>query len=239
MRKGFVFLAIFLFPALAFSADEAVAKIKSALKDLPVEWVKPFDPIPGLYEVKAGRNLYYVDATGRYLISGHVFETATHRDLTARRLEEINRIDWSILPLDAAIVSGDPNGLKLAVFTDPDCPYCRKLEQELKGIQGLRIYTFLYPIPALHPDATRKARAIWCAEDRHRALQEVMLNGKDPGQASCDAPLDQIAAVARKIGVMGTPTLVSGDGRVHSGWMTRRQLLQWLDKDRRNHAEKP
>lgn len=95
--------------------------IRKAIADLPISEVRT-TPVKGLYEVRVGNTVYYATADGQHLIAGgHLFETATHRDLTRERLEEINRIDWRQLPLDQAIVSGDPKAkLKLAVFTDPD-----------------------------------------------------------------------------------------------------------------------
>jgi thiol:disulfide interchange protein DsbC len=96
---------------------------------LVVKDVRPFEAIPGLYEVRVDNNLFYTDANGDHLISGHIFSTATRKDLTQARLEDLNRIDWGVLPLKNAIVSGDPKGVPVAVFTDPDCPYCRDLKR--------------------------------------------------------------------------------------------------------------
>ncbi|HKI61944.1 MAG TPA: DsbC family protein [Mariprofundaceae bacterium] len=205
------------------------ADIRKAIPDLQIDAITP-SPIDGLYEIQVGKGVFYTDASGKHLIAGgHIFETATHRDLTRERLETINRIDWSVLPLDKAIVSGDADApLKLAIFTDPDCPYCKKLEGELKNMQGVKVYTFLYPLTQLHPNARAKADSIWCSKDQHQAMLDVMLEGKALPKADCQTPLDEIAAIGQKLGINGTPTLIAGDGRMMSGGKPASELKAWL-----------
>jgi len=202
-------------------------QIRKQNPDLTIDDIRTTQ-ISGLYEMKIGNNIFYVDRTGKYLFSGHLFDTSTKQDLTAARLEEINRIDWNVLPLDKAIVSGDADGMPMAVFTDPDCPYCRQLENHLKGIKGVKVYTFLMPIAQLHPDATRKAEAIWCSEDKHAALVDVMVNDKAITGGGCETPIADIAQLATRLNIQGTPTLVAGDGRKRGGALTADAIKSWL-----------
>lgn len=209
--------------------DDARAEkaIRANISDLKIDSVRPFKPVPGLYEIKAGSRIFYTDSTGRHLFSGHIFSTADHRDLTAARLEEINRVDWNLLPLKDAIVSGDPNGTPVAVFTDPQCPYCRKLETELPKVKGVKIYTFLYPLERIHPGSHATADAIWCAEDRHKALLDTMVEDKKLPKASCDTPIDRNLKLGRELGISGTPTMIAGDGRKHAGYLPADKLQNW------------
>ena len=197
---------------------------------LVVKDVRPFEAIPGLYEVHVDNNLFYTDANGDHLISGHIFSTATRKDLTQASLEDLNRIDWSILPLENAIVSGDPKGVPVAVFTDPDCPYCRDLEKELPKVKGVKVYTFLYPLESIHKHARAKSEAIWCAKDQHKALLEVMLENQqadDIKSTICQSPIAENIALGEKLGINGTPTMIAGDGRKHSGMFSAEQLEAW------------
>ncbi|HXH73305.1 MAG TPA: DsbC family protein [Mariprofundaceae bacterium] len=221
-------------PAAA-AGDEAPAaiaqQIRAGIPDLKIDAVRP-TPMEGIYEIQVGHVVYYSDAEGRHLIAGgHMFETATHRDITRERLEDINRIDWSVLPLDKAIVSGDKNAkLKLAVFTDPECPYCKRLETELKDMKGVKVYTFLFPLTQIHPHAQAKAEAIWCSKDRHDTMMKVMLEDATPTIGTCDTPIAEIQQLAQKLGISGTPTMIAGDGRMFAGVMAADQLKAWLEK---------
>ncbi|GAV21310.1 thiol:disulfide interchange protein DsbC [Mariprofundus micogutta] len=217
-------------PATDKPALSQLEQIKQAIPSLNISAVQE-TPIKGLFELQVGRTIYYSDAEGKYLVSGgNIFEVGSRRNLTRERLEELNRIDWSTLPLDKAIVSGDDNAtLKLAVFTDPDCPYCKKLEEELKKMSGVKVYTFLYPLVQLHPQARAKAEAIWCSEDQHDMMLKVMVDKFIPEKATCTTPLDDIAAVAKKLNINGTPTMIAGDGRIAAGGKDATALKAWLN----------
>lgn len=200
------------------------------LRDGRVDAVQP-SPIPGLYEVRSGRNIFYSDADGQHFImGGQLIDTIEKKNLTQARMEELNRIDWSILPLDKAVVSGDKHAkLKLAIFTDPECPYCRKFEKDLAKLKGVTVYSFLYPL-SFHKHAKRWSTAIWCSKDRHKMLTDIMVHNADPKAGSCDTPIDEINALAKKLDIHGTPTLISGDGRLASGGKPVAQLKAWLQE---------
>jgi len=134
--------------------------------------------------------------------------------LTAKRRDELLRVDFKSLPLDQAfkIVRGD-GSRKLVTFEDPNCGYCKKLYRDIAGLKNVTIYTFLYPI--LSQDSFEKSKAIWCAKDRAKAWDDWMLNGKAPASAAADCknPLQQNMELGRKLEVTGTPTIVFADGR--------------------------
>jgi len=207
-------------PAWADDPDP-VARVEAALKAgypaTAFRDIRP-TPLPGIYEVSMGRNLAYVGSDARYFLFGHLYDMREQRDLTADRLEAARRIDFASLPLADAITTVRGNGSRmLAVFSDPDCPYCRKLEQELSKLDNVTVHTFLYPLAELHPDARQRAIAVWCAPDRAAAWQVLMVNGKAPPAAECAHPIDRNIALARKLGVEGTPALFDVRGRHLAG----------------------
>jgi len=186
-------------------------------------------PIAGVYEVVMGRNIAYTDRRGKLFLMGHIYDPDTRRDLTADRLADINRVSWKDLPLRDAIVSGPKDGMRLAVFTDPECPYCKRLEEILKEMPKVRVYTFLFPLESIHPDARARAESIWCAKDRHKALLDVMLNGKQLKKGACATPIDRNIQLAAKLGINGTPGLIAPDGRVMQGAPdSAASLAAWL-----------
>jgi thiol:disulfide interchange protein DsbC len=188
-------------------------------------------PWPGVFEVAMGANLAYVDASGQYFLFGHLYDMKAQRDLTAERKDTLARIDFNALPLADAIKDVRGRGSRaLAIFSDPDCPHCRRLEAELKGLSDVTIHTFLMPIASLHPQARAKAIAVWCAKDRLGAWQALMTRDQVPPSADCAHPVDRNVALAERLGVTGTPTLVAADGRVLPGAASAEQINAWLSR---------
>ena len=212
------------FPRISQAVKQAVGQ---ALPNTPIDSIRPTG-IPGLFEVVAGRNLFYTGASGRYLVFGEIYDLKTATNITAERFQDLRqaadeqrRISWADLPMDAAIHYGDGD-LRLAVFSDPECPYCRRLTEALRQTKGIAVSEIMFPIPALHPQAMEKAAGMLCAED--------------PAEKCLQAAHDKISvamAFGRRHGIQATPTLVAPDGRVHTGFMPPDEIKSWLMEEKK------
>ncbi len=183
-------------------------------------------PIPGVFEVRAGLDIFYVDASGRYaFVEGHLLDLKANRDITRERLEAAARIDFASLPLDLALKTVRGNGKRrLAVFEDPNCPYCRALHTLLGQLDDLTIYTFPYPV--LSADSDAKARAALCAPDRVKAWSDLMSTGKAATPAKpCQSGVDQLIELGNRLSIRGTPTVFFSDGRRAQGAVPPDQFM--------------
>ena len=214
-------------------ADEASLKaaIETAYPKMKVESIVK-TPYAGLYEVFMGGQIVYADEKLTFLIAeGRLVDTKTKKDVTGDRLEELTKVDFNTLPLDQAIKVVKGNGSrKLVVFSDVDCPYCKRLEQkELSNITDVTVYTFLYPLQQLHPDAPAKSKLIWCAPNRPKAWQDWILNNQLPTTAgNCEVPLERVGDLARKLGVTSTPTLIFADGKRMMGAQPYKEIEKYM-----------
>ena len=213
------------------AASEATVKqaMQKKYPGVQVEGVTK-TPITGIYEVFVGGDVFYVDENVNYMImDGRLIDVARKVDLTDERLRVLTATKFDQLPLDLAFRMVKGNGKrKLAYFSDPNCPYCKRLDQELAKLTDVTVHVFLYPI--LSQDSYEKAKAVWCSKDRGKAYHEMMLNGNSPKTAgTCDTPIEKILAYGRQQSIRGTPTLFFADGRRVAGAIPADQLKKLLD----------
>jgi thiol:disulfide interchange protein DsbC len=226
--KAIVAASVLIVTAPALSADIKMDEAKAVLKTrYPAT---RFDsvaasPIEGVFEVVMGRNVAYTDRSGRYFLFGHLYDMQTQVDVTAASKERAAKIDFDALPFGDALVNVRGNGTrKLVVFSDPDCPYCRKLEQSLTTLDDVTIYTFMYPIEGLHPEADTRSISVWCSKNPSAAWADLMLRGVSPAETICDNPIQRNIALAGSLGIRATPTLVFHDGRLLPGAVPAEQI---------------
>ncbi|MCK2094404.1 DsbC family protein [Thauera aromatica] len=213
-------------------ADEAAVRqrLGERLPNVKIDQLSP-TPYPGLYEIYSSGVLLYTDEEVRYLIQGALIDAKTRQNLSNERLRELTAIDFDQLPLEHSIkiVKGDGKR-RLAIFEDPDCPYCRQLENELDKVDNVTLHIFLYPIEPLHRGATEKSRKIWCADDPAKAWEDAVRRGviaDNPGD--CATPIEQLAELGRRLRIAGTPTLFFGDSKRVAGAIPAAQIEKLLD----------
>jgi thiol:disulfide interchange protein DsbC len=211
-------MAALLLASLGVAAQEATIR-KNLAERVPQmgrvdEVIK--SPMPGVWEVRVGSELYYTDADGSFVIHGQMVDTKSRRNVTQERLEKLTQVDFEALPFKDAFTIVRGNGKRrLAIFEDPNCGYCKQFERELQKVDNVTIHVFLYPI--LGEDSVVKSRNIWCARDVAKAWSDWMVRDRaapTAGAPGCDpAALDRNRELGKRYLITGTPTLVFVDGR--------------------------
>jgi thiol:disulfide interchange protein DsbC len=206
------FLALSIGAVSAQSEQQIRSDLQKKLgSNTKIKSVSP-SPIPGVYEVLVGNEVFYTDANSKYLIQGEIIEIATGKNITEQKQADLNRIKWSELNPSNALKAVRGNGSRqLAIFSDPNCGYCKRLEKSLQQLDNVTIYTYLIPI--LSPDSAQKSKQIWCSTDPQKTYIDWMINGITPsGKSDCTTPLDKNMAFAKTYGITGTPTIFFTDG---------------------------
>lgn len=210
-------------------SEDLKRELQARFPEIEIRSVAP-SPVEAWYEVVTPSELVYTNGDGSLLFNGRILDTRTRDDLTARRWRAITAIDFNSLPLELAIKAVKGNGSrKLAVFSDPHCPFCKRLEKELQNVTDVTIYTFLFPLEGLHPGAAATARKVWCAEDREQVWTAWMVQQVAPESEGCEKdPLEKLAALGERLGVTATPTLFFANGQRIAGAIPGAQLDQEL-----------
>ena len=224
-------LAATLMFAATAQANESVIR-KALAQQFPGATVSSVKQTPysGLFEVYLDGQLVYIDAKAQYVFTGDVIDLKNRTNLTQARLNQLQAIKWDSLPLGNALKTVKGNGArKLVLFSDVDCPYCRKFEAELAKVDNITVYTFLYPIEGLHPKAVQASKQIWCAPDRNKAWDDYITRGSVPNNdGKCANPVDAIIALGSQLKVSGTPTLFFANGQRVPGMVPAAQLERLL-----------
>ncbi|MBJ9957371.1 DsbC family protein [Acinetobacter courvalinii] len=202
---------------------------KKNYPEIAVKSVSP-SPLPGIYEVYAAGKMIYTDETAKYLFFGNLLDVQNKKNLTEERLAELSKIDVKQLPLDQAIKYVKGKGERtLYVFSDPDCPYCQKLEQHMTSVDNVTVYLFLFPLKKLHPQAEAVANKIWCSKNQYEAWEDYMLHRKTPKSVTqCETPIQKNLALGQKLQIDGTPTLFLQNGMRLSGSPQNAEQIEQL-----------
>ncbi len=200
-------------------------------------------PSRGLFELLVQKDsqkaIIFIDYGKKHLIQGMMVDLAKLEPVSSHKQElpqqkQQSSIDVKSIPTQNAVVIGNPKGSKkLYVFTDPDCPYCRKGHEELKKLTKIApdvaIYVMLYPLP-MHPGAYDKARAVF--ETKNHTLLDNAFEGKEipkPTKESSKKAIDENIKFANANGISGTPTMVMPDGKVEVGMRDAETLKRMLE----------
>jgi thiol:disulfide interchange protein DsbC len=122
-----VLLTIPVTQSAVFGGDGTQSVRQSLQRLIPGTNILSIQPAPleGVWEAiindRGKKTVIYVDPKREYIIAGSIIHIASRTDLTKRKMDELNRIDISTIPLDDAIVLGNPEAKhKVIVFNDPD-----------------------------------------------------------------------------------------------------------------------
>jgi thiol:disulfide interchange protein DsbC len=231
-----------LLPAVAFTlalspmmaaAQEAVPDTTqlSRLLGAAPDKVQP-SPVPGVYEATFGPQVLYLSADGRYVFNGVVLDLKSGRNLTEAKRGAARMAAVDKLGEDQMIVYGpDKAEHTITVFTDIDCGYCRKLHAEMKDYNelGIKVRYLFYPRAGVASESGAKAVSVWCNKDRREAMTRAKA-GKNVEKAQCDNPVGAHYELGQKIGVSGTPAIVTSSGELIPGYAPAKNLKAELDK---------
>lgn len=211
--------------------------LKESISDVNILEVRPAQ-VKGLWEIaietKGQKGIAYVDFSKKYIVAGSILNIETKTNLTGERLYNINKIDPSQIPLDRALLMGDKNATKkVIIFTDPECPYCGKLHQEIKKVlekrKDIAFYIKMLPLVKLHPKAYDKSMAIVC--EKSLKLLEDSFAGKGLPERKCKtSEIDENIKLGEKLGIRGTPAIILPDGGVIPGYKDADSLISMIDK---------
>ncbi|MCB1632849.1 MAG: thioredoxin fold domain-containing protein, partial [Pseudomonadales bacterium] len=179
-------------------------------------------PVPGLYEVLMGSEVYYLSGDGNYLLRGELYDIKNRVNLTDARRSVIRKQSLASLTDDELIIFKPDNPRHVVtVFTDVDCGYCAKLHSEIQGYldEGIEVRYAAFPRGGIKSKTYDTMVSVWCSDDRNKALTDAKARRPVP-PAQCANPVEKHYKLGSgAFGVSGTPTIVLENGDVIPGYV--------------------
>ncbi len=211
--------------ASEMTVEQAQQRLAASFPNVRVERVQP-SPMSGVYEVVADGSVYYLTHDGAFLLTGTLYDLTANVNLTERSKNELRSAAARRVSADDVITYAPTTGrYTVTVFSDVDCPYCRKFHAQMERVHALGIRVRYLLAPYRGQRAHRNAVAVWCSADRRaafdRAKQGVAVAAED-----CDHPVDRNLRLAETLGVRGTPAFLLENGELLNGYRTPENLLE-------------
>jgi len=221
--------ALAISPALATDAIER--RMAEVVPTLSPDVIQA-SGMPGVYEVRYGTDIFYVSEDGRYLLQGSLIDLETRENLTEKSRRGVRAEIFAEIPdaeLTVYVPQRDVRHV-INIFTDPNCPFCRQLHEEMQTYlnAGVKVRYFMYPV--LGRQSPTVMRDIWCADSRTDAM-DLAKAGRAVPSADCPTPADQHLALGRELGISGTPATITGDGQLISGYRPAIEVIQALNEE--------
>jgi thiol:disulfide interchange protein DsbC len=220
----------------AYAAGSPEARVRDVLKQLNpkirVDSVRAA-PLPGFREVVAGGQVVYVSDDGKYLFQGGLLDIARKKDMSESALASVRGEVLKTLPIADRIVyapAGTPK-YRVVVLTDVECGYCRKFHNDIAEYtrRGIQVEYLAFPRAGIGSPDYRKMVSVWCADDRRKALTDAK-NDRPVPSKSCKTPVDMQYNAGLRMGLEGTPMILTTDGQFLGGYLPPDVLVQRMQQ---------
>jgi thiol:disulfide interchange protein DsbC len=188
-------------------------------------------PVPGIFEVRRGADIVYMTGDGQYVFTGDLVRIADQDNLTEAHRRELRMKLIEAVPENQMVIFSPPQPkYTVTVFTDVDCAYCRELHRQIADYNrlGVRVRYVFFPRTGPNTESWFKAEQVWCSADRKAALTRAKLGQPLEAKRCNNTPVAQEYALAKAIGLDGTPGIIAANGALLGGYLPPSALIEEL-----------
>jgi len=232
--NSFLRIFLFVFSIIAVShasADDTIDELKQSLaKRLPQFEVSNIDetPIDGIYQVIISGQVIYMTSDARYMIDGNLIDLSTRRNYSEEAMSGVRLSQIEKLGEDKMVIyTPETTKHTITVVTDIDCPYCRRLHNEMDQYMAGGVQVRYIFMPLKGQGDYRTTVSVWCSKDQNEAL-DMAKAGAEVEAKDCDNPIEEHLQISRSLGVRGTPAIILQDGSMLPGYVPADKLIAQL-----------
>ena len=225
-------ISILTFVSLQLSANKAIIEsLKTTFPNITEKNIFK-TPLKGFYEIVVGSKILYVSEDGTYLLQGELYDMKIGTNLTQKRKDQLaKKIMAKVDDADKIVFKAKNEKYVLDIFTDVDCPYCRKLHSGMSEMNklGITVKYLAFPRAGVKSASYDTAVSIWCAEDKAKAMTDAK-NKKEIEKKTCKNPVKNHLSLVPQLGVTGTPSGFLPNGQNVPGYLPPKRLLERLEQ---------
>ena len=225
IKKTLAFALVSFISSLTLAnVDTVKTNLSKQHPKLKIENIQTTE-MKGIYSGSMDGQVVYLAEDAQHVLVGSMFRLADQKNLTKDLVLKQNSIDWKKLPLQDAVKSVRGNGKRqVAIFSDPNCPYCKQLETEINKLNDVTIYTFIYPIKT---QSIAVSKQVFCEKDPALAWSNLISKGIQPSSnKSCANPIERNLSLGKSLGLNGTPALIFSNGFKVMGVRSAQEIEQ-------------
>ncbi|MFD1437973.1 DsbC family protein [Acinetobacter sp. ANC 4282] len=211
IKKTLAFALVSFISSLSLAnVDTVKNNLTKQHPKLSIENIQATD-MKGIYSGSMDGQVVYLGEDAQHILVGSMYRLSDQKNLTKDLVLKQNSIDWKKLPLQDAVKSVRGNGKRqIAIFSDPNCPYCKQLETELSKLNDVTIYTFIYPIKN---QSIAVSKQVFCEKAPALAWSNLIGKGIQPSsKKTCANPIDRNLSLGKSLGLNGTPAIIFSNG---------------------------
>ena len=231
MKKLMAAACAVLISSVVLANTNIITALKPFAPNISEKNIKP-SPIAGIKMVMMGMDILYISADGRYAIKGDLIDLVNAKNINDEQKKTTAKQMLSEVSANEKITfKADHEKYIVNVFTDIDCPYCRKLHKDIQALNllGITVNYLAFPRAGLQSKSYDKAVAVWCANDPQTAMTHAK-NNQTLKMTNCKNPVQQQFELAAALNVLGTPTIFLENGVNIPGYLPPEQLLGVIKK---------
>lgn len=215
-------LSLLISPFSFADVDAVKAKLEKNYPNVKIENIQATE-MQGLYSGTLDQKIIYINEDAQHLFVGSMIRLKDQHNLTKDLALKDQQVDFKKLPLNDAIKTVRGNGKRqLAIFSDPNCPYCKSLEKNLTQLSDVTIYTFIYPIKN---QSIIPSKQVWCSSNPTYAWKNLIQHAISPSAAAnCETPIERNLALGKKLGLHGTPAIIFSNGTKVMGAYSAKEI---------------
>lgn len=186
--------------------------------------------LEGFYEVEVNHETLYFSKDGKWMIRGEIFDTERSVSYTDEQFYLKNKDKLESYAGTIDYVSNNEKVIAY-VFTDPTCPFCKRLSNNIPLLNKYGITVKYIPFPRSGISEENKgysqSKQIWCSPNKKEAYYTIENGGETKYSLTpqCVNNVNEGFLLGEELNITSTPMVIMNNGVLSKGFSNAADLI--------------